>query len=97
MAIQRIRHVFRPSIECLERSGTLMIDSELMADFLGVPKGALKQLVYTDRIPLPMKFPLGNLMRWSVLELLEWIEAGCPRRKKWIELRGSSGWYPAWR
>jgi hypothetical protein len=97
MAPQRIRHVFRPSVERLERTETLLIDSKVMAEFLGVPNQTFEQLVYTDRIPFPMRFPFGNLMRWSVLELLEWVEAGCPRRKKWIEMRGSSGWYPAWR
>ena len=91
------KHVLKPSIEYLERSGKLMLDMAGMAEFLGVPAKTLAQLGYTDRIPLPCRLGFGNRRRWSVLELLEWVQAGCPRRSKWIEMRGSSGWYPQWR
>jgi predicted DNA-binding transcriptional regulator AlpA len=91
------KHVLKPSIEYLEQCGSLMLDTPRMAEFLGVPTKTLVQLVYTDRIPLPCRLGLGKCQRWSVLELLEWVEAGCPRREKWIEMRGSSGWCPQWR
>jgi predicted DNA-binding transcriptional regulator AlpA len=91
------KHVLKPSIEYLERCGSLMLDTAGMAEFLGVPTKTLAQLVYTDRIPLPCRLGLGKCQRWSVLELLEWVEAACPRRGAWIEMRGSSGWCPQWR
>ena len=85
------KHVLKPSVEYLERCGTLMLDTPRMAEFVGVPTKTLTQLVYTDRIPLPCRLGLGKCMRWSVLELLEWVEASCPRRGKWIEIRGPRG------
>jgi hypothetical protein len=87
------RHILKPSVESLEQCGTLMLDSKGMARFLGVPLKVLTQLVYTDRIPLPCRLGIGRCFRWSILELLEWVEAGCPRRIQWIKVRGSSGWY----
>jgi hypothetical protein len=91
------RNVLKPSIEYLQRCGTLMIDTKGMGEFLGVPSKVVSQLVYTDRIPLPCRLGIGKCYRWSILELLEWVEAGCPRRTQWIEMRGSSGWCPQWR
>ena len=91
------KHILKPSIEYLERCGSLMLDTAGMAEFLSVPTKTLARLVYTDRIPLPCRLGLGKCQRWSVLELLEWVETGCPRRGKWVEMRGLSGWYPQWR
>lgn len=86
-------NTLRPSIEYLEQSGRLMLDSSEMAAFLGVSEKAMTQLASTDRVPGPCRLGLGTGLRWSVLELLEWIEAGCPRRDTWIKLRGRSGRY----
>jgi len=88
--------ILRPSVDWLLRNDALMIDTAGMAAFLGVPTRKANQLVFSDRIPLPCRLGLGNCPRWSVLELLEWVEAGCPRRGKWIEIRGSSGSYRRW-
>lgn len=90
-------HTLRPSVDRLGGSGALLLDGEQMAGFLGVEVKVLRQLVYTDRIPLPVSLGLGRCLRWSVVELLEWVEAGCPRRSDWITRRGQSGWYPLWR
>ena len=87
------RHVLKPSVEYLERCGRLMLDSGEMAEFLGISQNVLTQLASTDRIPGPCRLGLGACLRWSVLELLEWVEAGCPRRHVWIKLRGRSGRY----
>lgn len=91
------RFVLKPSVDYLERCGVLLLDTRMMAEFLGVPRPVLLKFLYTDRIPLPLKLGLGRCIRWNVLELLEWVHAGCPGRSKWIEMRGSSGWYPLWR
>jgi predicted DNA-binding transcriptional regulator AlpA len=74
----------------LQRQGNLLFDTEQMAEFLGVRKKAVDQLVYMDRIPLPMKLGLRTCRRLSVIELLEWVEAGCPRRTAWIAARKQS-------
>lgn len=85
--------VLRPSIEFLEQCGKLMLDTPDMAEFLGVSQKTMTHLASTDRVPGQIRLGLGRCLRWSVLELLEWVEAGCPRRMKWIELRGTSGRY----
>jgi predicted DNA-binding transcriptional regulator AlpA len=88
------KNVLTPSVDYLQTCGTLFLDSKQMAEFLGLQPKVVAQLVSTDRIPLPLRFGLGRSFRWSVLELAEWVEACCPRRGRWIELRGHSGWYP---
>jgi hypothetical protein len=97
--VRRIKHsyVLKPSVEFLEKCGHLMLDSRGMAEFLGVPYKVMSHLAYTDRIPRPCRLGLGSCFRWNVLELLEWVEAGCPRLRQWNEIRGSSGRdYTSW-
>ena len=83
------RVIITPSVEHLRGCGKLLVGVEEMAAFLGLPKTKVRQLEGTERIPLPVR--LGRCPRWSVLELLEWVEAGCPRCLQWIEQRGWSG------
>ena len=90
-------NIIKPSVDVLERCGSLMITTRDMAEFLGISAKKISQLRCTDRLPLPCRLGIGNCLRWSVLELLEWVEAGCPRRVKWIELRRSRGCFPQWR
>jgi len=87
-------HILKPDVDYLRNSGTLFLNSKQMAEFLKIPRPVLTQLVYTDRTPLPVKLGLGTCFRWSVLELAEWVEAGCPRRGEWIKMHGFSGCYP---
>ena len=82
------KHILRPSVEYLEECGSLMIDRRGMAEFLGVSAKAMTQFDDTDRIPRPRPLGLGNCQRWSVLELLAWVQAGCPRLAQWVKLRG---------
>ena len=86
------KQILKPSVEYLERCGKLMLDSHEMASFLRVPADKIQQLISNGRIPLPMRLGLGKCYRWSILEVLEWVEAGCPKRGDWIEQRGWSGW-----
>lgn len=86
------RVVLRPSVDKLIVPERVMIGVAQMAAFLGVSRMNVYKLIGTDRIPSPIRLGLGNCVRWSVFELLEWVEAGCPRRADWIEQRGWSGW-----
>jgi predicted DNA-binding transcriptional regulator AlpA len=90
------RVIIKPSVERLLAHGKLMVNAEHMADFLGVTRMKVHELTGTDRIPLPIHLGLGKCARWSVFELLEWVESGCPRRVAWIEQRGWSGWARNW-
>ncbi len=49
-----------------------MLDSNDMAEFLGVSQKVFTQLASTDRVPGPCRLGHGTCLRWSVLELLEW-------------------------
>ncbi len=91
------KHILRPSCAFLEGCGKLLLDTRDLAEFLQVPLKAVKQLAYSDRIPMPVTLGLGTCIRWNVIELLDWVESGCPRRTKWMEMRGRSVWYPRWR
>jgi len=84
--------ILTPSVASLDRSGKLLIGAADMAAFLGVSKARVHYLVGTGRIPPPIRLGYGRCSRWSVMELLEWVEAGCPRRDDWIEQRGWTGW-----
>jgi hypothetical protein len=60
-----------------------------MAEFLGMPTKTMRQLAWGDRVPLPI--PLGGTMRWNVLELLLWVQAGCPCCTDWLRMLRKSG------
>jgi predicted DNA-binding transcriptional regulator AlpA len=72
------QNVLQPNIEYLEKCEILMIDTAMMAEFLGVSKTTMIWLSSTDRVPRP--FYLGDSLRWNVFSLLKWVESGCPRR-----------------
>jgi hypothetical protein len=85
-------NIIKPSVDVLERCGSFLIDSRGLAEFLGIRATKIGELRAAGRLPLPCTLGIGGCLRWSVLELLEWVKAGCPRLDKWKEMRGSSGW-----
>jgi predicted DNA-binding transcriptional regulator AlpA len=97
MGSRNLSTILKPSVDCLRRQGKLLLDASEMGEFLGVEEKKVHQLTFNDRIPLPVSVGFGKCRRWSVIELLEWVEAGCPRRTEWIAARGQSGWFPYWR
>jgi hypothetical protein len=84
-------NIIKPSVDYLERCGTLLLDSHGMAAFLGMPVKKVAELRCSGRLPLPCR--LGKCLRWSVLELLRWIQDGCPRLDNWTTMRNSARWY----
>jgi predicted DNA-binding transcriptional regulator AlpA len=86
--MREYQHILRPSVDYLEDCGYLLLDIEAMATFLQIPRSALQYLVHTERIPQPVQLGFGKSLRWSVLDLLDWVQAGCPRATAWIEMRG---------
>ncbi|MBP7937528.1 MAG: hypothetical protein KA354_23045 [Phycisphaerae bacterium] len=81
-----------PKVDVLRESGRLLLDTPDMARFLQVTVARVRQLALSDRIPPPLRFKFNSCARWSVVEMLEWVAAGCPRREEWIDQRGWSGW-----
>jgi len=90
------KHVLRPDVQYLRQSSQLLLDSEHFARFLGIPEKALESMTSSGRLPRPLYLGLGKTRRWSVLELLEWVEAGCPRATQWLNTRGASGSFRRW-
>ena len=93
MTVRHIEYkvVLSPSVDYLRNAGTLFLDVPQMAEFLGLPAKIVYRLSGTDRLPMPRCFRLGKCLRWSVLELADWVEAGCPRRRRWMELQRQIG------
>ena len=86
------RIILKPSVEKLLESNKLLVGARTMSDFLDITHTNVRQLMNTDRIPLPIRLGSDHSVRWSTLELLEWVAAGCPGRGKWIDKRGWTGW-----
>jgi hypothetical protein len=85
------KNTLQPDVQVLLDAGKLLIDVPTMARFLSLTTTKVNQLCYTNRIPLPIRLPMTKVLRWSVFELLAWVEAGCPGRDAWMEARGWSG------
>lgn len=83
--------IIKPSVAHLAQVGKLMLDTKDMATFFGLTPAKVHQLISSGRIPLPMRLGLGRVVRWSVLELLDWVAAGCPKCAAWIAMHGWSG------
>lgn len=60
---------------------SLLINAFDAAELCGVGKSQWYALVSSGKTPAPIK--LGRKTLWRKSELQEWIEAGCPARKKW--------------
>jgi len=77
--------IIKPSLDYLARCGKLLLAPKDMADFLSVSPAKVYQMAHTSRLPVPIRLGIGQFPRWSVLELLDWIAAGCPCRDRWME------------
>lgn len=56
------------------------------ARLIGVSVSHFYQLHKTGRLPLPVR--LGRAVRWLRQELVDWMNAGCPSRSRWMALKG---------
>ena len=66
--------------------GTLTVDSDGAARLVGISPSHLYALKRTGRFgPAPVR--LGRCCRYRVAELIEWVNAGCPPRAKWLAMR----------
>ena len=62
-------HVLRPSVAYLERCGRLLLDTEEMAEFLGIPAKAVQQMTWTKRLPPVPAGRHGAMERNRTLEM----------------------------
>lgn len=55
----------------------LMIDVNVVAEMIGCSPRHARRMADGGLMPRPIR--LGGLIRWRRSDILEWIQAGCPR------------------
>ena len=63
---------------------TLAIDAQALAAHLGVSVRHVRRMDAAGQIPRPLRF--GRAVRWSRVEIEEWMFAGSPDRETWEAL-----------
>jgi predicted DNA-binding transcriptional regulator AlpA len=63
----------------------LMVDTKTFAMLLNISSRHLIRLRDLKALPEPIR--LGQLVRWRLAEVLEWIEADCPPQRVWVQKR----------
>lgn len=66
----------------------LLIDTKTLAKLLRISRRHLHRLQDLKAIPEPVR--LGQVIRWRIAEILEWIEADCPVQEVWAQRRKQS-------
>ncbi len=67
---------------------SLGLSAKKAAALLGISQRHLWSLNSRGRLPAPVR--LGRSVRWNRAELVEWLEAGCPSRHHWEQLKAES-------
>jgi predicted DNA-binding transcriptional regulator AlpA len=68
---------------------TLLVPANVAGPMCGRSEASWWRDHAASRIPTPVK--LGGRTLWRVLELRDWVEAGCPDRRTWEALRRQKG------
>ena len=64
----------------------LAVTARDAARLLGISRAQLYRLHSSGRLPRPVYLG-GRAPRWYVEELRAWLDAGCPDRQTWEQLR----------
>ncbi|NLE57162.1 MAG: hypothetical protein GX616_02290 [Planctomycetes bacterium] len=68
------------------KDGQMMIDGKTLARLLDISYRALYRYVDMGAIPRPVA--IGNVLKkWSLPEMLAWVEQGCPPAAHWQRIR----------
>ena len=63
----------------------LLLGAAAVGRLLGVSLRQVWSLHQIGSIPLPLK--LRGRTLWSRAEIERWIEAGCPKRERWLDMK----------
>ena len=63
-----------------------MLDADGLAGELQVSLHTIRRYDASGTIPRPIKLG-GRLLRWPRAEIVAWMEAGCPDRREWEEIK----------
>ena len=69
-----------PKTENPSQSESILLDVTSVAELLGCSTRHVRRLADAGKMPRPGK--LGALVRWSRLEIEDWIKGGCPRQSR---------------
>lgn len=67
----------------------LLINVDEAAEMLSISRAKLYQMHQSGTLG-PMALKLGRCTRWNRQELIAWIDAGCPVRKSWKDVKRGS-------
>jgi len=77
-------------VESLDsEEGPMLISTKEVAKLLGVSERTLWEYSNCGSILKPIKFGGGKAVRWSTVELKQWVKAGCPTHDQWQKMRRS--------
>jgi len=66
----------------------LLVDVTEAARMLGIGRTLLYEMLVDGRLgPIPITF--GRKKLWRTEELRHWVEAACPGREKWQQIKGT--------
>lgn len=63
----------------------LMISGPEVARILSISSRHFQKMRRKGLVPAPQRF--GRAVRWGLLEIREWLKAGCPPQKEWESLK----------
>lgn len=66
-----------------------LIPIEAVAALLTVGLATAKRMHAAGKLPCPVRLG-GRVVRWDVVELHRWIDAGCPSRERWLAIRAAT-------
>ncbi len=62
------------------------LTAQQLSERLGISLRHVRRLDSSGKLPRP--FRLGRSVRWSVIEIDNWMGAGAPDRQKWNQMKG---------
>jgi predicted DNA-binding transcriptional regulator AlpA len=65
----------------------LLLSADQAAQLLSIGRSLFWSMHSSGKTPLPVK--LGRRTLWRRRELEAWVEAGCPGREHWQQIRGN--------
>jgi len=67
------------------KENKLLISAKESAGFLGISRSLFYELNVEGRVPAPIR--LGKRVRGRRDELIAWVEADCPNRLEWDQIK----------
>lgn len=66
----------------------LAISARQLSQMLGISLRQCWRLSSAGKLPKPVR--LGGSIRWNRAEVQHWFEAGCPDRRLWESMKGTT-------